>query len=65
MRKERSRHYTTKEYPSGLPRKSSPEGIKARQQRRLKAFVPEIPKGGSGTNRCRKPGSCNPRKVGR
>lgn len=48
-----------------LPRRSSPAGIAARQELRIRRFTPEIPKGGSGTNRCRKPGSCNPRKVGR
>lgn len=47
------------------PRISSPEGIEARLAARLKAFVPEISKGGSGSCRCRKPGSRNPRKVGR
>jgi len=47
------------------PRKSSPAGIEARVQARIKGFVPEVHKGGSGSTRCRKPGSRNPRKVGR
>ena len=48
-----------------LPRKSSPKGVAARQAARIKAFVPEIRKGGSGTTRGHRPGSNNPRKVGR
>lgn len=48
-----------------LPRKSSPKGTEARHEQRLKAFVPEVHKGGSGSTSCRKPGSRNPRKVGR
>jgi hypothetical protein len=47
------------------PRVSSPKGIAARQEARLKAFVPKVEKGGSGSYRCCKPGSGNPRKVGR
>lgn len=65
MKKDKRRRNTSKEYPAGLPRKSSPAGVKARQERRLASFTPEISKGGSGTNRCRRPGSGNPRKVGR
>lgn len=43
-----------------FPRKSSPAGMKARLAARIKEYVPEIPKGGSGTNHCNRPGSLNP-----
>ena len=45
-----------------LPRKSSPEGMRARLAARIKDFVPEVSKGGSGTQRHNRPGSLNPRK---
>lgn len=48
-----------------LPRASSPKGVEARQQKRIKAFVPDVKKGGSGSTKCHKPGSRNPRKIGR
>lgn len=48
-----------------LRRASSPEGIAQRANARLAAYVPEVPKGGSGTQHHNKPGSMNPRKVGR
>lgn len=48
-----------------LPRLSSPKGVAARQERRIKGFTPEIKKGGAGSTRAHKPGSRNPRKVGR
>ena len=47
---------------SRYPRKSSPKGMLSRLDARVKEFVPEIPKGGSGSQRCHKPGSLNPRK---
>lgn len=47
------------------PRKSSPRGVEARVTARIKAFSPEVKKGGSGSTKCHKPGSRNPRKVGR
>lgn len=50
---------------TALPRKSSPAGISARQERRIRGWTPKIPKGGSGYCGCRMPGSQNPRKVGR
>ena len=50
---------------SRFPRKSSPKGIEARLEAKAKAFVPEIPKGGAGTQRHHLSGSRNPRKVGR
>lgn len=49
-----------------LPRKSSPDGVAKRQERREKAFKPLAPKGGgNGGTKMHKPGSKNPRKVGR
>lgn len=50
---------------STLPRVHSPAGVTARQERRVKGWIPEIPKGSHGTTRSHKPGSRNPRKVGR
>jgi hypothetical protein len=47
---------------SNRPRKSSPKGMQARLDARIAAFVPEIQKGGAGTQRHVKPGSLNPRK---
>ena len=49
-----------------LPRKSSPKGVEARQERRVATFKPIVMKGGgSGGTKCHKPGSRNHRKVGR
>jgi hypothetical protein len=48
-----------------LPRASSPDGLKARKERRVKGFVPEIQKGAHGTTRGHVPGSNNRRKIGR
>lgn len=55
----------TKRVRSNLPRVSSPAGIKARQATRLAKHVDRVPKGGSGFQYQRPPGSGNPRKVGR
>lgn len=43
-----------------LPRKSSPEGVRARQERRIKV-MPQSQRTGEYT----RPGSANSRKVGR
>lgn len=48
-----------------LPRASSPDGVLKRQERRIKSFNPAIPKGSHGTTKGHKPGSRNPRKIGR
>lgn len=44
------------------PRKSSAAGKAARLAARITAYIPEVPKGGSGTQHHNKPGSLNPRK---
>ena len=44
------------------PRKSSPKGMRARLDARLAEYLPEISKGGSGTQHHNRPGSLNPRK---
>jgi hypothetical protein len=49
-----------------LPRKSSPDGVKARVERRVATFNPKIPKqSAAGYFEGHKPGSRNPRKIGR
>ena len=45
-----------------LPRKSSPDGVKARQEHRLRGFE-KLPN--DVARGMRKPGSANPRKLGR
>lgn len=50
---------------STLPRVSSPKGVAARMERRIKGFNPAIPKGAHGTTKGHKPGSQNRRKIGR
>lgn len=49
-----------------LPRKSSPKGVNARVERRIATYNPKIPKqSAAGSFEGHKPGSQNPRKVGR
>jgi hypothetical protein len=51
-----------------LPRKSSPKGVEARVERRAKTWPSKgVMKAGGGNTpiECHKPGSRNPRKVGR
>jgi hypothetical protein len=50
-----------------LPRKSSPDGIQERFERREKTYPSKgVPKGGTWlVTEAHKPGSRNPRKVGR
>jgi hypothetical protein len=49
-----------------LPRASSPAGVTARVNRRIATYSPKVPKqSASGHFEGRKPGSRNPRKIGR
>lgn len=56
----------TKTRRNQLPRKSSPDGVKARQEHRIATFKALIPKQSAvGSFQGHRPGSRNPRKVGR
>jgi hypothetical protein len=55
----------TRRVRRGLPRVGTFRGVKARADIRAKNHETRVPKGGSGYQYNRPPGSMNPRKVGR
>lgn len=55
----------TRRVRRGLPRIGTLRGVEARAKLRRASHVERSPKGGSGFQYQRPPGSMNPRKVGR